>query len=151
MAVKLRMILAWSLFIAWVCWLGWQSYNFGRFPVVSRSQFLTADVAVIASVEMVQEGRPSDKVKVKSVIWPKDAPKELEGKEIKVGNWTGCDGFQEQGDYVIPLTRHINGDYSLAGVPRSPLIDPARYRRQIYPAMPIVLKQVSQILPPTSQ
>ncbi len=145
MGVKLRMWVAWVLFIAWVCWLGWQSYFFGRFPVVSHAQFMTADVAVLAKVAAAEEGRPSPKVIVQSVIWPADANKDLEGKELLVGNWTGCDGFNAAGEYVVPLTRNATGEYSLAGIPRSPLLEPSRYRRQIYPAIPVVLKQVNKI------
>ena len=145
MGVKLRMVLAWALFIAWVSWLGWQSYFYSRFPVVSKAQFLNADIAIVAKVTSAGEGLPSPKVQVQSVIWPADAAKDVEGKELSIGNWSGCSGFIAPGDYVLPLTRGANGDYALAGTPRSPLLDPNRHRPQIYPATPVVLQQVRRM------
>ena len=145
MGVKLRVVIAWGLFIAWVAWLGWQSYFYGRFPVVSRSQFMTADIAVVATMTANDEGVVQPKVQVKQVIWPEKHDTALEGKEITVGNWSRVDGFTGPGEYVLPLTRGTKGDYTLAEIPRSPLSEPSKAKHYVYPALPVVLEQVRRI------
>lgn len=72
MAVRFRVFLAWGLFIAWVAWLGWQSLNYGRFPVVSHAQFLNADVAVTADMTGAEK-EPQPNIHVQKVIWPRGA------------------------------------------------------------------------------
>jgi hypothetical protein len=149
--VKMRVLVAWALFIAWVTWLGWQSHYYGRFPVVSRSQFMTADVAVLAKMTANDEGVVQPKVQVKRVVWPEKHDGDLEGKEIVIGNWSRVDGFIGPGEYVIPLTRGPKGDYTLAEIPRSPLSEPSKSKHYIYPALPVVLEQARRIPPPSSK
>jgi hypothetical protein len=143
--VKLRVWATWIVFIAWVAWLGWQSYFYGRFPVVSRSQFMTADFAVIATMTANDEGVVQPKVKIKRVIWPEERESDMDGKEIVIGNWTRIDGFTGPGDYVLPLTRGKTGENTLAEIPRSPLSEATRGKHYIYPAVPVVLEQVRRI------
>lgn len=147
MGQKIRAVAAWLLFLSWVSWLGWTSFRHGRFPVVSKAQFLATDVAVIAQVDAAGHGLPSNTVRVQSVIWPTGAADELTGRELRVGNWSNCAGFVTPGDYVLPLRRERDGQYALAGLPRSPLVDPSRHPPQIYPAIPVVLSQVRGMPP----
>lgn len=151
MGVKLRLIVAWGLFIGWVGWLGWQSHYYGRFPVISRSQFMTADIAVVAAMTANDEGVAQPSIRVKQVIWPEKHDDSLKDKDIIIGNWSRVDGFVGPGDYVLPLTRGPKGEYALAEIPRSPLSEPSRGKRYVYPALPVVLDQVRRIPVPASK
>ena len=143
MAARVRLIVAWGLFVAWIAWLGWQSARYGRFDVVSRAQLANADLAVVAKITADADGRALSKVHIERVIWPQPNAADLAGQDIEILKLPSCEGFQGAGDYVLPLSRGPKGDYALAVPARSPLIDPARHRPTIYPATGIVIDQIA--------
>ena len=70
MTPKVRLILAGSLFLAWIGYLGYL-VAITRNPVIlSRPQFLVADAYVLAKLESAPKGEhPADKIQVMEVLW----------------------------------------------------------------------------------
>ena len=108
-SLRLRLLLLAAVLLLFVLWVGRLAYLAFHKPVVlARTEFLVADVVVIARVD-----NPDGPVTVKAVCWPQD-PKALgdkglpwqpgENPEIQVtnlarsrGDWTG------PGEYILPL------------------------------------------------
>lgn len=147
MAARVRLIVAWLAFAAWVGWLGWQSWRFGRFPVVSRAQFANATVAVLARIESDRDGRAVPSIRVTRAVWPANGARPDVTGELVVTNLAECESFTGPGDYVVPLSRGPDGAFLVARVGRSPLIEPRKHRPTIYPAIPLVLRQLEDIPP----
>jgi len=142
--VRVRLLIVWGLFAAWVGWLGWQSWRHRQFPVVSRAQLLNADVVVVADLTSDREGRANPEAKLVKVVWSrKDTPDLQPGITMAIVNLPGSVGFRESGtSYLLPLTG--TGPYRVAEMPRSPLIDSGRFKPQIYPDGPEVRGQIRE-------
>ena len=122
-AARLRLIVAGVLFFAWIGWLAYLAVSASLAPhvVLSRPQFLIADLIAIAEVESLDKD-----VTVIEVYWP-EAKKELEGKELKVTNLAQAAmedregrGWKGPGRYILPLIQEPDGTYQLAPIPPSP-------------------------------
>lgn len=141
MPVRVRLLIVWGLFAAWVGWLGWQSWRHRQFPVVSRAQLLSADLVVVAELASDREGRANSDAKLVTVSWTrKEMPDLKPGVILPIANLPGSVGFRESGFYVLPLTG--SGPFRVADMPRSPLLDAGRFKPQIYPDGPEVRAQV---------
>lgn len=143
---KARLLIAFGLLAAWIGYIAYQALAFGRFPVVSHSQLLVSTLDVIADVRADADGRPEPKVHVVEVHWP-SSRKELAGQEITVTNLPSATGFQGAGRYVLPLVRGEDGEYKIAGLPRSPGFD-GRAAYFIYPDTPLTRQQLAEVPKP---
>ena len=108
-------------FFGWLAWLAYLAVTASKPTVLSRPQFLMANLIVIAEVESLDKD-----VTVIEVYWP-EAKKELEGKELKVTNLAQAAtedregrGWKGPGRYILPLVQEPDGTYQLAPIPPSP-------------------------------
>lgn len=143
-AAKLRLAVATAAFLAWLGWLGYLVFQ-SRDPVIlSRPQFLVANLHVIASLTGAE--KPDAKVKVLEVIWTADqADAKLVGSEVAVQKLEAvvrAEGWEGPGDYIVPLTKSKTA-FALALIPPSPGY-PGDVRR-IYRATPEAREQLAQM------
>lgn len=140
---RLRLIIVWGLFAGWVGWLGWQSFRHARFPVVSRAQLLEARLVVVADLVADGEGRAMAESTIVETIWSASGEKRLEGgSKLSVQGLAGCAGMTGAGRYVLPMSSL--DPPRLAGFPRSPLVEPGKFRPQVYPDRPEVRQQIDE-------
>src|SRR5437773_1465882 len=66
---KLRLALAAALFAAWVGWLIFLALTTRQEFVLSRPQFLAADLYVVAELKADGAGKPSSEAEIKEVLW----------------------------------------------------------------------------------
>jgi hypothetical protein len=123
-SARLRLILAAGAFLTWIGWLIYLAATTTRPIVLSRPQFLQADLDVIAELAEV-ENHPDPKVRVVEVYWPKDARDKPLG-HIPVPELSELDkhqGYSGPGRYILPLqkaTADKTVHFHLARIPRSP-------------------------------
>jgi hypothetical protein len=154
MTQKLRLIVPACLFIGWIGYLAFL-VSITRDPVIlSRPQFLVADLYVIAELEplTLKEGpeRPSGKITVKEVAWPK-AEASLVSTDIMVRGLPNCEernGWVGKGVYIVPVTKS-GDDYFLTEIPLSPGFhknaETFNYLR-IYPSTPQAREQLGELI-----
>jgi hypothetical protein len=118
--------------------------------VLSRPQFLTSTLDVVAHVDVVN-GKPDPRVRLEGVHWP---PRRQIGPVITVANLEQCtvrteDGAWHTGNYILPLIED-HGNYRVAEIPPSPGYNPdfADSRPRVYEANPQTLRQLDQIRKP---
>src|SRR5579862_2577230 len=159
---------AWRLAAAamlFACWIGFLGYLIWRSSlpvlratavateptVLSRPQFLEADVYVVADVaaDAADSSEPSNEVKVKQIIWSANAgdwklPK-MQVKNLKAQAQLGANGWQGPGEYILALSRVKNdgGEFQITNLPRTPGFEGAPGR--IYKAEPSTLRQLEQL------
>jgi hypothetical protein len=131
--------LAVGLFAAWIAYLAFLALTANHPRVLSRPQFLVADLWVIAEVKGFDQP-----VTVLEVPWAhegvnkpgKDAP-------ITVSNLERCrEEDMKPGRYILPLTREGQG-YHVTEVPPSPGYELAQCR--IYPDSPETRAQLDHL------
>jgi hypothetical protein len=129
-SARVRLIVAAGLFLAWIGWLAYLAATVTRPIVLSRPQFLAANLDVIADLSEADDG-PSPKIKVVEVLWPKG----LKGKvkeTITVANLAEVSreqGWQGPGRYLLPLKRTTDAgkvEYQVPAIPHSPGYPPAK-------------------------
>jgi hypothetical protein len=129
--VVIRLSLAALLFFGWIGYLSYLAATSRHTVVLSRPQFLTSSLDVIAAVER-PDGNGEPGVKVLEVHWPRDdAARKLEGTTIPVADLADCEGYGDPGEYILPLNRDTKGIYHVAPTPPSPGYGGGRPR--IYP------------------
>jgi hypothetical protein len=147
-AARLRLIVAAVLFFGWLGWLAYLAATTVWTPqiVLSRPQFLVANLHVIAHIDRKPDKDSS--IKIEKVVWP-EADKNLEGKTIKVAHLEDCaEDWKGPGSYIVPLVKQDKDTFTVAAVGRSPGFPPPRggekepriYR--IYPVTPQTLEQL---------
>jgi hypothetical protein len=97
---RLRLVVAFALFIGWMCYLGYAALTKSHSPIVSHAQAAAAEVAVVAEVEVSADGKPDMKTKVVEALSP-DAPPP--GTELYVVNLPEVRGFEGPGQYLLLL------------------------------------------------
>jgi hypothetical protein len=139
---------------AFVAWLGWLTYLVvtASHPVVlSRPQFLAADLAVVAQIQEAN-GKPNATVRIAEVAWSQEGSgKVAPSEEIQVtnlGEVSRQEGWQGPGLYILPLVKE-GPNYRLAAVPRSPGFEPLIQdaRPRIYPQNDQTLRQLLETHP----
>jgi hypothetical protein len=153
-----RLALIATLFAGWLLYLLYLVLTLpkpddGPVLVLSRPQFLAADLDVVAHVESV-----NGPVMVERVLWPEGVKDVQEGQTIKVLNLADCqplprgDGreprpdFRGPGSYLLPLKR-LPDSFKVAETLPSPGYPPFRDNRKqagpprIYPATAEALAQ----------
>jgi hypothetical protein len=148
---KRRLALAAFLFLAWIGFLAYQ-VAINRDPVVlSRPQFLVANLYVVASLDG-NETHPNGEIVVQEVAWAADeAAQKIQGMTIKVENLgQPTSGWQGPGIYILPL-RILGPDlFVLAETPLSPGFYPKdEYRLRIYLATDQARCQLQEIIATT--
>jgi hypothetical protein len=115
-ARTLRLVLAVLLFVAWTCWLIYLGLATSHPIVLSRPQFLISQLDIVATLERPRG--PSTEVTVKEVLWP-PSQAALQGKSITIEGLAQSQGFNELGDYILPLTPD-GKRYRVTPLPPSP-------------------------------
>ncbi len=132
--------LAAGLFAAWIGYLAFLVVTSRHTVVLSRPQFLVADLWVIAQVDNLD-----GKVKVIEVVYARPALKADAPKVdalIEVPDLGQCrNDFGQPGAYILPLI--WNGKhYRVPPVPPSPGYTPTGEEYHIYPLTPQTREQV---------
>src|SRR5262245_13984171 len=146
-AARLRLLIAFVVFAAWVGWLGFQALTEVKAPVISRAQLLISTHDVIAIVPSGADGRPSTTVNVQEVHWPKGGSDLKPRETIQVANLPESTGFEQPGPYILPLVRgEKSGEFLVAGLPPSPGFDAFGHSPHfIYPLTPQTRNQLESI------
>ena len=146
----LWLIVAATLFAAWLGWLTYLAVTTSRPIVISRAQLLVSTIDVIAEVSE-KDGHPADQATVAEVRWPTEGPEpKLVGQTIRVVNLPECQfKWTGPGRYILPLVK--DGDaFRVAAIPPSPGFDSDMQGQQarIYPLSPQTLEQLETIPKP---
>jgi hypothetical protein len=146
-AARLRLLIAFVVFAAWVGWLGFQALTEVKAPVISRAQLLVSTHDVIGFVTADADGRPATAVKVEEVHWPQTGGDLKSGEAIQVANLPNSNGFEQPGLYILPLVRgEKSGEFLVAGLPPSPGFESFGHSPHfIYPLMPQTRRQLESI------
>lgn len=138
------------LFVGWVGWLAYLALTVTRPIVLSRPQFLAAQLDVLATVRAGADGKPETAVKVERLLWPADAAeKRDEIRVINLATIPRADGWVGPGSYLLPLVKD-GDDYRVPAIPYSPGLSSSHSRPRVYPATPETLAQERQIRQPGS-
>lgn len=134
------------LFLCWISWLAVLAATTAHPVVLSRPQFLSADLYVLARLEGGDE--PAETVTVKQVVWAAN-PKAANAEKIKVKNLGRIDrqhGWEGPGEYILALTASRDGPevFFVTPLPRTPGYPGAALGR-IYVAEPFTLEQLGQL------
>ncbi len=152
---RLRLAVAAALFLGWLSWLVYLAATGTDDVVLSRSQFLVADVHLVATLKGGEA--PEAEADVKEVFWPKEGQRPAPGETIAVANLPECadQGWEGPGDYLLALKRTAAGanvTYAVAPVPRTPGYPIGRQQPanrpgppRIYWATPARVGQLKQI------
>lgn len=134
------LVVAAGLFAAWIAYLAFLAVTASHPVVLSRPQFLVADLWVIADVDV-----PKGSVTVREVVYAAPpvrdtAPKA--GTTIEVKNLGDCKGWTGNGRYILPLV--VDGSaYGVPPIPRSPGYGAGATR--VYPDRPETRDQLNEM------
>jgi hypothetical protein len=146
-----RLAVAVVLFACWIGYLAYLAATTTQPIVLSRPQFLTADVWVVALVAAnpAAPDEPSNEVTVKQVAWSAKAD-DFKLKKMLVLNLNtlkslAAGGWQGPDEYILALsTTKENGDvFHLTPLPRTPGFSGSAGR--IFKATPSTLRQLEQL------
>jgi hypothetical protein len=152
---RLRMAVSGGLFIAWLGFLLYLVIQTQSMVVLSRSQFLVANLFVAA--ELTDEsGKPGDKIIVAKVYWCADpADEKKEGSELRVLNLPDArssTGYAGAGKYLLPIYKRVaktgEVDYLVPPVPMVPGYAPPADGPdvRIYPLTPQTEAQLTHLV-----
>jgi hypothetical protein len=160
MSPKARLVVAAGLFLAWMGWLVYLVAQTRHPVVLSRPQFLVADLYVTARLR-ADGDKPAARVTIEETLWARDAGDKLPaGTEVTIPalaeSWQKEDavkpkygpdqGWQGERVYLLPLIKK-KGDYDVASIPLSPgFAKDEAHRLQIYPANDEALSQARDII-----
>jgi hypothetical protein len=152
----LRLLVAAVLFVGWMSWLVYLAATGTDDVVLSRPQFLVANVHLVATVQD-ERGAPAARVTVKKVYWATGVKDKLDG-QITVENLPEClagQGWTGPGEYILPLLTNTSPSgvtFQVAPTPRTPGYPYGRNQPanrpgppRIYPVTPSRLRQLEQI------
>jgi hypothetical protein len=125
---RVRLTVAAALFAVWLSYLLWLVLLTRHTIVLSRPQFLVADLWVLAEVTG-EAGKPDRKAKIVDLFWYKNpADRKLKDQTITIANLaeTGSQGYRGAGKYIVPLQKKEAAGqilYVVAAIPLSPGYD----------------------------
>jgi hypothetical protein len=139
-----RLALSVVLFACWIGYLGYLAATTTHPIVLSRPQFLSADLYVIANVPADAEkpNEPASVVKVKKVVWSAN-PDDEKRTTMDVYGLSGLKAdysWEGPGEYILALTRSKDF-FTVTAIPRTPGFAGENQGR-IYPATPETLRQL---------
>ena len=143
---KLRLIVAAVLFFGWLGWLGYLAFTASQPVVLSRPQFLVANLIVIADIEDLKSP-----VLVREIYWP--APQQAllpADKKLEIANLADCSdrGWAGPGPYILALMSDGKA-YYLVPTPPSPGFRAGKAAApRIYLLTPQTRSQLGQIEKP---
>jgi len=120
---RILMLVSGTLFVGWLCWLGYLAATKTNPVIVSRSQVMASTHFVVATVAIdPQTGQPEREVTIVDDLRP--LGDSLKGQKIRVeniknGRIAGGQGFDDKTRYLLPLSTTPSG-YVLTPQPRSP-------------------------------
>jgi len=120
---RIFLLVSGTLFVGWLCWLGYLAATKTNPVVVSRSQVMASTHFVLATITVdPQTGQPDRDVIVVEDLRP--VGESLNGKKIRVeniknGRVGGGKEFRQNTQYLFPLSTTTSG-YVLTPQPRSP-------------------------------
>jgi len=141
-----RLAVSALLFIGWIGYLAYLAATTTQPVVLSRPQFLAADLYVVAALtsDPAATAKPAEEIVVKQFNWsanPDDAKKtKLRVKDL--GDVNEDHGWHGPGDYILALTRLKENSelFDLTPLPRTPGFTGGAGR--IYKATPTTLRQL---------
>jgi len=150
-----RLATAAVLFACWIAYLASLALTTTQPIVLSRPQFLSADLYVVADVPAnpAATDEPANEVTVKRVVWAAKAADCLRTK-IQVKNLTntlkqhGWDGWQGPGEYILALsrTKEDSNVFQVTPLPRTPgFPGTSGAPGPLYKATPPTLRQLDQL------
>ncbi len=119
-----RLLVAVVLFAGWIAYLGVLAGTSTRPVILSRTQFLTADLYVVATLSAQPGGEPAPEVVVTDCKWAAD-PADRKRQKLLVKNLPKCVealGWEGPGEYVLALS-HLKdspGLFEVTPLPRTP-------------------------------
>ena len=126
---KARLAVAACLLIGWILYLGVLVYLTRGGVVLSKPQFLIAQLYIVVDLTDGTRSGPAPNINVEKVLWSADsADEQLAGKVLPLSDISACtkeNGYKGPGKYLVPLMSSSPGSYLIAPVPR---VDP--YGRQ---------------------
>lgn len=154
MSPKARFVIAAGLFLAWLGWLVYLVTQTRDPVILSRPQFLVAELYITARLtDEDEDGKPDAKAKIEKTLWAANEKDELPpGTEILITNLPDCEyGWKRPGVYLLPLVKSTADAYKIALVPaapRNPGYTPREHSPQlrIYLADDEALRQVRQLM-----
>jgi hypothetical protein len=117
---RLRLAVAATLFVGWLSWLVYLAATGTDDVVLSRPQFLVANVHVVA--KLGGENTPAGDAVVQKVFWDVRGKGKLSpGEKIKITNLPECvdQGWMGPGEYILALMSDKD-TYRVAPTPRTP-------------------------------
>jgi hypothetical protein len=121
---RVRLTVSAILFVAWLLYLLSLVIVSRHTIVLSRPQFLVADLTAIAEVSD-DNGKPSPKVKVHPFASRDPDDEKLDGQTIAIANLPDAaeQGYAGPGSYILPLRKRLTKDglrFEIVPVPSSP-------------------------------
>ncbi|QVL30456.1 hypothetical protein KIH39_16535 [Telmatocola sphagniphila] len=146
---KIRLYIAAVLFFGWIAYLAYLALNFNHPVILSRSQLLTTEWAVVADIKVDEKGDPSPEVQVvEDLHWDKQKP-ELP-KSISIINLADANYPEkkklESGKHLLLLGKKQGDQYTVALTPNSPGEHGGRV--YLYPWNPEIEKQFQKYRSP---
>ena len=144
---KARLAVSACLLVAWLLYLGFLVYGTRDVVVLSKPQFMIAQLYVVVDVGAgAGADGPSEDVTVDKVLWsanPADQP--LTGQILHLADLEQCgkeNGYHGAGKYLVPL---LKSPYRIAPVPRT-LAEGAAPIAIIYPWTPETEAQAAPLI-----
>lgn len=138
---KIRLAVFACLYLGWLTWLGYASFQRGSVPILSRAQLLASTHLIVGEVTPDNQGIPSRQVRVVESVSGSAAPAsgqtidiiDLAAARIPIEMPTQATTIPP-GEYLLPVVRLSENRYRLAGLPRSPGLEASTPDRPlIYP------------------
>jgi hypothetical protein len=151
MSPKARLVIAAGLFVAWLGWLVYLVTQTQHPVILSRPQFLVADLYITARLERAEDGKPAAKVTTEETLWAANEKDKLPpGTEIMIANLPDCEqGWEGPAVYLLPLVKSDADTYRIAPVPaapRNPGFTDKAHQLRIYLANDEARRQVREIM-----
>ena len=130
-AAKIRLAVAAGLFLAWLCWLGYLVIQTRHPVILSRPQFIVADLWVVGHLKGTSE-KPEATFAIQKVLWARDKEDEKLKGDVFVWDLPFADksqggdkshGWAGPRDYLLPLRKYREGKnpaYEMTPIPSSP-------------------------------
>src|SRR5262245_11994002 len=122
---KARLIVSGCLFVGWLGFLAWLVAQTRDPVILSRTQFLAANLYVVADVQSCQ-GWPCPDVTITEVVWSARDAGQLVNKQVAISGLPDCgrkNGWAGAGKYILALTHLRLGDkdtFQVTPLPATP-------------------------------